>query len=193
MKLKVPYSGAGGISLMVIRNIHVHDVTRPMGIATKSGRLSEVVGLIAGEEALMRRHTEKGEENFRTERRHYERLEVQSGAFASLSPQFAIIGQVVNISQGGLAFRYVASVPRSPETHRLNIVLTDGSFCIEKLNFRSVWDVPTPQEFACGLITYRHCGVEWGRLDSAQRADLAYFMKCYTTDSSHGAFFASIH
>lgn len=141
----------------------------------------------------MRRQAEEGGKKLRTERRRYERLAVQDGAFASLRPHFAIIGQIVNISQGGVAFRYVASVPRTPETNRLDIVLTDGSFCIEKLNFRSVWDVPTPQEFACGLITYRHCGVEWGRLDPAQRADLGYFMKCYTTDGSHDAFLASIH
>ena len=114
------------------------------------------------------------------ERRKYERLEVQTGAFAALSPQFDIIGQIVNVSEGGLAFRYVASLPRSSDAVRLTVLLTDGSFCLEKLNFRTVWDISRPEEFAFGLITYRHCGVEWGKIDSWKKADLAYFMKWHT-------------
>lgn len=118
------------------------------------------------------------------ERRRHQRFNVQNGAFAALSPQFVVIGQIVNISEGGLAFRYIASRPRSKDAVRLNILLTDGSFCLERLGFRTVWDVPTPQEFAYGFITYRHCGIQWEGLSAGQKADLTYFMSCYTTDCS---------
>ena len=130
----------------------------------------------------MRRLREKFQTDFHPERRKHMRPEVRNGAFAALSPQFVVIGQIVNVSKGGMAFRYIASKPRSNDALRLNILLTDGSFCLEKLGFRSVWDMPTPQEFAYGLITYRHCGLQWEGLDADQAAGLAYFIDCYTRD-----------
>jgi hypothetical protein len=128
----------------------------------------------------MTRQTRTSQPKPELERRKHKRLKVENGVFASLSPQFAIIGQITNVSKGGLAFRYVASKPRTPGAIRLNILVTDGSFSIEKLQFSSVWDLSTPDEFACGPITYRHCGVAWEKLDVSQRADIDHFMACYT-------------
>jgi len=114
------------------------------------------------------------------EQRRQERFEVQEGAFASLSPQFAVLGQIVNISKGGLAFRYVASRSRSKESNRLNVLLTDGSFSINKLPFDSIWDVAIPQDFSFGPITFRHCGVQFRQLETTQKLDLGYFIESYS-------------
>ncbi len=113
------------------------------------------------------------------QRRRHERFEAQDGAFASLSPQFAVLGQIVNISKGGLAFRYVASRPRSKESNRLDILLTDGSFFVDKLPFDSIWDIAIPQDFSLGPITFWHCGVKFGQLESTQKLDLEYFIVAY--------------
>lgn len=129
----------------------------------------------------MRRQTRVSETTPDLDRRRHRRFDVVNGAFASLSPQFAIIGQILNVSEGGLAFRYVASKSRSTEAVRLDILVADGSLSVDKLQFRSVWDISTPQEFVYGPITYRHCGVEWTDLDVTQRAELDWFIKCYTS------------
>ncbi|MBW2266860.1 MAG: hypothetical protein JRF28_12015 [Deltaproteobacteria bacterium] len=114
------------------------------------------------------------------EQRRHERFEVQDGAFASLSLQFAVLGQIANISKGGLAFRYVASRPRSKEYNRLNILLTDRSFFVDKLPFDSIWDIAIPQDFSFGPIAFRHCGVKFGPLESTQKLDLGYFTESYS-------------
>jgi hypothetical protein len=113
------------------------------------------------------------------ERRCHERLEVQSGAIAS--PKMTVLGQIMNVSQGGLVFRYVASRKRSHESKTLNIALTDGSFRLEWIPFIVVWDVSMPQSYSCGGISLRYCGVRFGNLTDSQKLQLRYFVKNYTT------------
>jgi len=121
------------------------------------------------------------------ERRKHKRFRVQNGGLAALCPEFSIVGQIIDISAAGLAFRYVASEERSKESSRLSILLTDGSFCFEKIPFEAVWDTPMPREFSFGAITLRRCGVQFGELTNGQKLDLQYFMgRCSTGEPSAG-------
>jgi hypothetical protein len=121
------------------------------------------------------------------ERRKHERFCVRNGSFAELSPQFTILGQIMNISTGGLAFRYVASAERSKESSKLSILLTDGSFRLDKIRFQTIWDAPMPREFSFGAITLRQCGVRFGALTHGQQLHLQYFMRRYSGDEGSGA------
>ena len=114
------------------------------------------------------------------ERREHKRFRVQTGAFAALCPQFNIIGQIVDISTDGLAFRYVAREERSRESSKLSILLTDGSFCFDKIPFEAIWDASMPHEYSVGDITLRQCGVQFGELTHSQKVDLQYFMGRYS-------------
>jgi hypothetical protein len=80
------------------------------------------------------------------ERRKYKRLKVESGALAALSRSPDVAGQVVNISEDGLSFRYVASQQRSEESSRLNLLLAHTRFHSKALPFKIVWDSPMPCE-----------------------------------------------
>jgi hypothetical protein len=117
------------------------------------------------------------------ERRKDKRLQVQDGAFAMLSLQFAVLGKIVNISRGGLAFRYVASKDRSTELSALNILLTDGSFSLKRVPVKTVWDQPVLHDSADGLITVRYCGMQFDNWTTAQRSDLDYFIENFTRES----------
>jgi len=110
------------------------------------------------------------------ERRKHNRFKVQNGSFAALSPGFRVLGQIIDISTGGLAFRYVASKKRSKESSQLSILLTDGSFCFDNIPFKAVWDTSMPREFSFGDITLRHCGMQFGKLTHGQKLDLQYFI-----------------
>jgi hypothetical protein len=113
------------------------------------------------------------------ERRYHDRFKVQSGAIAS--PKLTVVGQIINVSQGGLVFRYVASRKRSNESPALNIALTDGSFRLDWIPFIVAWDVPMPQSYSCGDISMRYCGVRFGKLTDYQKLQLRYFIKNYST------------
>ena len=117
------------------------------------------------------------------ERRKHKRLRVQDHGFASIYPNHTVVavaGHIVNIGSGGLAFRYVASETRTNGSSKLNILLTDGSYCLEKVPFKTIWDSAIPDEFSFGPITLRHCGVQFGELTHSQKLDLEYFVRFYT-------------
>jgi len=116
------------------------------------------------------------------ERRTDQRFAVREGAIASL--RLPVVGQIVNISHKGLAFRYVASKARSKESSTLSISLSDNTFTLGMIPFRVAWDKPSPQSFSFGNIAMRYCGVEFGELADYQRLALNYFIKQYSEGSS---------
>ena len=111
------------------------------------------------------------------ERRKYHRFNVQHASIAS-SP-LKVIGPIMNISMGGLAFYYVSSRENSKKTDRLNIFASDHTFRLNSVPFEVVWDVPMPNSFRLGNIALRHCGVKFGNLTNQQKADLRYFIQNY--------------
>jgi hypothetical protein len=113
------------------------------------------------------------------ERRFHQRFEAQSGAIAS--SQLDVIGQIVNMSETGLAFRYVASRERSKESTALSIELTDHTFKLDQLPFKVIWDVAMPNGFSIGPISLRYCGVEFVNLTDDQKRALRYFVGNHTT------------
>jgi hypothetical protein len=118
------------------------------------------------------------------ERRADQRFEVREGAIASL--RLPVVGQIVNISYGGLAFRYVASHGRSKESASLSISLSDNTFNLAMMPFEVAWDVASPQSFSFGDIALRYCGVAFGDLVDYQRLALKYFVKHYRQGGAHG-------
>ena len=117
----------------------------------------------------------------RVERRKHKRFRVQDGSFALLYHDLRVLGQILDIGSDGLAFRYVASKARSDGPSKLKILSTNGSFCLEKVPFKTVWDSAIPREFSFGSITLRHCGVQFAELGHDQKFDLKYFMESYST------------
>ncbi len=112
------------------------------------------------------------------ERRSQGRFGIRDGAVASL--QLTVIGKIMNISHGGLAFQYVASRERSRESSRLSISLTDRTFNLGMIHFKVVWDSAMPQSFSSGPISLRHCGGEFRTLEDYQMLALQFFMEKYS-------------
>jgi hypothetical protein len=118
------------------------------------------------------------------ERRKQRRFKVKQGAFAGLGHLLRPVGQIIDISTGGLSFRYVASNARSHECAKLKILKTDGSFSCHRIPFKTIWDYSTPQDFSLDSPILRHCGVQFGKLGDDQEFDLKYFIENYTTDQA---------
>lgn len=114
------------------------------------------------------------------EGRQHNRFKVDDGGFAELCPEFTVLGKIMDISRGGLAFRYVASKARTNGSAVLNILTTDGRFCLEKIPAKTIRDSAMPGEFSFGAITLRHCAVQFGELTPSQKVDLEYFIRSNT-------------
>ena len=118
------------------------------------------------------------------ERRKHKRFGVQDGSFALLYHDLIVLGQILDINSDGLGFRYVARKARSDGPSQLKISTTNGSFCLEKVPFKTVWDSAIPREFSFGSITLRRCGVQFVELGDDQKFDLKYFIENYSTAGS---------
>ncbi len=111
------------------------------------------------------------------ERRKHERFKVLDIASAFVSYRFPILGQIIDVSTGGLAFSYVAGRERTHRKSQLHILSADGNFSSDKLPFEAVWDSEIPRGYSFGDVSVRHCGVQFGDLDDDQRFELSYFIQ----------------
>jgi len=123
------------------------------------------------------------------EDRQHNRVKVDDGGFAELTPGFPVLGKIIDISRGGLAFRYVASETRTNGSAVLNILTTDRRFCLEKIPARIIRDSAMPGEFSFGSITLRHCAVQFRALTPSQELDLENFIRSNTLTRDAGKSF----
>ena len=124
------------------------------------------------------------------ERRQHKRFQVHGSAFAVLRPRSDILGQVidivgeiVDISQGGLMFRYIAGENRSHKPFELDIVLAGDDFRLDKIPFRAASDMDVAGEWSFSATTMRRQGVQFGVLTHDQKAQLQYFIQNYATNA----------
>ena len=90
------------------------------------------------------------------------------------------MGRIADIGLGGLSFRYIASKEWSQMSSHIDILLTDGSFCLNKMRVKRIWDLEIDGETSVSFET-RQCGVQFGDLTDNQKSDLRYFIQTYTT------------
>ena len=118
------------------------------------------------------------------ERRKHKRFQVQDGAFAVLMPHFYNWGQIIDISRGGLAFRYTNNELTPNVSSNLGISLANVGFYLGKVPFKAISDFEIANEVPYSFRTTRRCGVEFGDLTLNQISQLEYFIRNHTIITS---------
>jgi hypothetical protein len=132
-------------------------------------------------EAIAKRITEPLAGAF-FEKRFHQRFEVKNATIAT--SRFTVVGHIMDLSEVGLAFRYVASRECSRDEHTLSILVNDHTFKLNGISFKVVWDVAVPEHYSLGPIAMRYCGIEFRNLKDRQRFALRYFIQNHTTVDS---------
>jgi len=109
------------------------------------------------------------------ERRKHKRYRAKSGTCALNSR----VGEIIDISLGGLAFRYVDrgewdDMPPSD----LGILFGNGDLCLEDIPLKVISDCAIND----GINITRRCGVQFGELTKKQLEQLEYFIWANTID-----------
>ena len=115
-----------------------------------------------------------------TERRNYPRFQVQEGAYAALNNGSSQIGQIQNISNGGLAVRYVSTGDQAKGSYKVDIFVTNNDFSLTNMPFKIISDVNIDFEIFFSTTSLRQCGGQFGELTQSQRIRLDDFIKGYT-------------
>jgi hypothetical protein len=110
-----------------------------------------------------------------TDLRKYKRLRAQNGAFVDLRISPIKVGEIVDISRGGLAFRYLDVGERPKESFELDMYSTHNDFRTGKVPVKTIWDRETAGELGFFTKT-RLRGVQFGKLTQNQFSELKRFV-----------------
>jgi hypothetical protein len=111
----------------------------------------------------------------RTDQRKHKRLRAQDDAFVDLKTSPAKVGKIVDISRGGLAFRYIEVAERLREAFELDMYSRHNDFRMEKVPVKTIWDRKSPGELYFSTRT-RVRGVQFGKLTQEQLSELERFI-----------------
>ena len=113
------------------------------------------------------------------EQRKHKRFRPQDGTYAILRGPGKKLGQVVNVSRGGLAFRYIDIGERPKRSFELDISIEENGFILDRLSFETVSDFSTSRDFPFSSTPIRRRGGQFRALNEDQISDLEYFIQNY--------------
>ena len=110
-------------------------------------------------------------------------MQVQDDAIAVLRPIVDKRGPIIDISRGGLAFRYITAKNSPDRSSKLDILLPDLSFCLGFLPIRTVCDFEVTSKLAFGNTKTRRCSVQFKELTKEQIAQLDHFIENHSAEA----------
>ncbi len=113
------------------------------------------------------------------EKRRSRRFQAPQNAFTLLRGPDGRLGQIIDISKGGLAFRYVGNGGQPKRSFQMDIFLANNGFHLEKVSFRTVSDFEVSKQGLANAVTLRRRGVQFDELDQDHVSRLEYFIENY--------------
>ena len=116
------------------------------------------------------------------ERRQYKRFQAKSGAFALSKASVNTLGQIVDISQGGLAFEYMARGEATNGTAEVDVLFAERFFYLQGLPCKVISDSEITLQNPFSSIRMRRLSVEFMELTPKQRSELKHFIEHHTSE-----------
>jgi hypothetical protein len=119
------------------------------------------------------------------ERRAHKRFQVPMGSFVSLGSNGSVLGQILDVSMGGLSFRYIGD--EAENGSRLDIFSTEHDLHLAKVPFKPVKDFEIDNQvlYKMGGKAHPHCStmrrgsVKFHKLSRKQRSELKKFLQAH--------------
>ena len=118
------------------------------------------------------------------EQRKHTRFRVMDGIYAALGSTGNKLGQIINVSRGGLAFRYIDIGERPDRMLELEISPKDNGFGIRDVLFQTIFDSEASSDFPFASTPMRRRGGRFITLTREQISDLEYFIQNYTVGAA---------
>ncbi len=114
------------------------------------------------------------------ERRRNKRYKAVEGAYAAISPNSHKLGQIIDISMGGVCFKYIntASAPDPPDqASQEAIFLSSMGYYVGDLPFKTIsdYEVTNAPSFSSMKVRKRH--LKFTDLTFKQLFDLDYYLR----------------
>jgi hypothetical protein len=115
------------------------------------------------------------------ERREHKRFLVQEGAYALLKNSSSKLGQIKNISRGGLAFSYIVDGEQMHESFKVDIFMSNIGYCLRDVPSKKISDFHIDNRLPFSTFSIRQAGIQFNELNYSQLSQLDNFMRDYTT------------
>lgn len=130
------------------------------------------------------------------ERRKHKRYSIKDGSYATISPESTKLGQIMDISMGGLAFKYIHTTPSSKKKKNINetLFLSSMGYYVGDIYFKTISDYEVSDyenpNTSLNTMKIRMRHVQFTDLKLKQLFDLDYYIEKNATETES---FASIH
>ena len=114
------------------------------------------------------------------ERRRNKRFRVQEGAIAVIRPKSTELGPIIDLSESGLAFRYIAGDEPSSQSIEHDILFGINGFYLEGITIKTISDYEIQNEESLAKTVMRRRSVEFQDLTDTQKSQLEYFLRNHT-------------
>lgn len=115
------------------------------------------------------------------EQRIHERFRAKDGAFAVIKDQSKpTIGQIIDISKGGLAFKYLANGVVVKGNNKLDIFFSGQGIQLKDISFQTVCDFELKSPLSFSSIKMRRGCLQFMDLKENHEIQLTHFIKVYT-------------
>ena len=111
------------------------------------------------------------------DRRQQKRFKVSEGVFVALLNNGRKLGQIRDISNKGLSFRYIDGEDEPRDTGELRILSRSEDFFLDKVPFKKISDFEIKSDFSFSLIKMRQMGLQFGKLTSEQQIRLDHYIQ----------------
>lgn len=109
------------------------------------------------------------------ERRKHQRFQVKEKTSFIMNPEWPASGELVDISNGGLAFNYVSDNEWSCSEDNSGMIFGNHDSCLTDLPMRVVADWPMAQKNSASKPGVRRCCLKFGVLSDEQK----FLLKCF--------------
>ena len=95
------------------------------------------------------------------------------------------IGEITDISRGGIAFQYIQKERELEDVETLDILVAEDDFYLQDLRIKVVSDVPVAGDLGLGPFTTRRMGAQFQDLTPEQETALARFISHSTSTGKY--------
>jgi Tfp pilus assembly protein PilZ len=117
-------------------------------------------------------HQQERNQKVPSERRRHKRFQLKMSAFALLDSPFSEMGEIIDISMGGLCFRYTSDKALPKGSFALDLLCVDNGFHLHRLPVKTV-----AESLLAGDVRRR--GVKFDRLTDRQVSQVRHFIKTH--------------
>jgi len=118
------------------------------------------------------------------ERRKDERFQTGKNTYAVLRARGSKLGRVIDISKGGLAFRYVSVGERLKGPLELDLLSHQYDYRIDKIPIKIITDLEVANKKAFKSTTLKRVGVQFGKLTREQKSKIEHFIRDHAEDET---------